>query len=176
MTRMISYLIVAALAAGAGAVAFGGSSGSGGSGPGSSSAGLSPNESGHDTIDRVVDGDTVKLTKLGRVRLIGVDTPEVYFHTECFGKQASAFTKHLLPAGTAVSWHADAEPRDRYGRALVYLYDGSTFVNAELVRRGYASQLTIPPDDAHADEFGRLARGAREQGRGLWGACGGNPR
>ena len=44
------------------------------------------------------------------------------------------------------------------------------------MREGYASQLTIPPDVAHAAEFGRLARAAREQGRGLWGACGGNPR
>ena len=83
----------------------------------------------------MVDGDTVRLTKLGRVRLIGVDTPEVYFHTECYGPRASAFTKHLLPPGTAVSWHADAEPRDRYGRALVYLYDGSTFVNARSCAR-----------------------------------------
>lgn len=175
MTRLISYLLVAALAAGGGAVAFGGSdgSGSGGSGGGGD---LAPNAHGSDTIDRVVDGDTVRLTRLGRARLIGVDTPEVYFHAECFGARASAFAKRLLPDGTRVSWRADAEPRDRYGRALVYLYKGGTFVNAELVRAGFASQLTIPPNVAHAGEFGRLAREAREAGRGLWGACGGNPR
>jgi len=174
MTRLITYLLVAALAAGGGAVAFGGSSGSGGSRDGG--AALAPNAHGADTIDRVVDGDTVRLTRLGRARLIGVDTPEVYFHTECFGERASAFAKRLLPDGTQVTWQADAEPRDRYGRALVYLRKGSTFVNAELARAGYASQLTIPPNVAHADEFGRLAREAREAGRGLWGACGGNPR
>ena len=68
----------------------------------------------------------------------------------------------------------DAERRDRYGRLLAYVYrepDG-LFVNAELVRRGYAQPLTIAPNVAHAAEFRRLARTARRGGRGLWAACG----
>ena len=61
------------------------------------------------------------------------------------------------------------EERDRYGRVLVYLWlaDGRSF-NALLVSRGYAHPLTIPPNDDYADLFVRLARRARERGRGLW--------
>jgi micrococcal nuclease len=67
----------------------------------------------------------------------------------------------------------DAERRDRYGRTLAYVYragDG-LFVNAELVRRGYATVLTIAPNVAHAALFRRLAARARRAGRGLWRAC-----
>jgi micrococcal nuclease len=67
----------------------------------------------------------------------------------------------------------DAEARDRYGRLLAYVYrarDG-LFVNAALVRGGYAQPLTIPPNVAHATEFRRLAAAARHAGRGLWSAC-----
>jgi micrococcal nuclease len=67
----------------------------------------------------------------------------------------------------------DAERRDRYGRLLAYVYrarDG-LFVNAQLVRRGYARTLTIPPNVAHADEFRRLAASARRHGAGLWSSC-----
>jgi endonuclease YncB( thermonuclease family) len=53
-------------------------------------------------IDHVADGDTVALRNGQRVRLVQVDTPEVYFGTECYGPQASATTKRLLPAGTLV--------------------------------------------------------------------------
>jgi len=67
----------------------------------------------------------------------------------------------------------DAEARDRYGRMLAYVYrkrDG-LFVNAELVRRGYAKPMTIPPNVAHALELRRLAKTARREGRGLWSRC-----
>jgi endonuclease YncB( thermonuclease family) len=45
------------------------------------------------------------------------------------------------------------------------------FVNAELARLGYAQALSIAPDVRHAERLTDLARGAREQGRGLWSAC-----
>jgi endonuclease YncB( thermonuclease family) len=51
-------------------------------------------------IDHVADGDTVALRNGQRVRLVQIDTPEVYFGTECYGPQASATTKRLLPPGT----------------------------------------------------------------------------
>jgi micrococcal nuclease len=126
-----------------------------------------------DRVARVVDGDTVHLARLGRARLIGIDTPEVYGGAECFGRRASAFAKRLLRPGTAVTWTRDAEARDRYGRALIYLLrrDG-VFVNAELARQGYATQLTIPPNVRHARTFRRLVREARDHDRGLWHACG----
>jgi micrococcal nuclease len=126
-------------------------------------------------VERVVDGDTIVLAGGERVRYIGVDTPESVkpgTPVQCFAKQASAFNERLID-GQQVRLRYDAERVDRYGRTLAYVYrvrDG-LFVNAELVRRGYARTLTIPPDVSHAAEFARLARTARSRARGLWSAC-----
>jgi micrococcal nuclease len=125
-------------------------------------------------VTRHTDGDTLWLSAIGKVRLIGVDTPEVYGHVECFGRQASAFVARLLPIGSAVSFRVGVDPRDRYGRALAYVYlrDGR-MLNMLLVRRGYAQPLTIPPNDELAPRFVAAARRARRRGVGLWspGAC-----
>jgi len=58
--------------------------------------------------------------------------------------------------------------RDRFGRLLAYVYVGGQMVNAELVRRGYAQVMTVPPNVRHQDLFLKLQREAREQKRGLW--------
>jgi micrococcal nuclease len=127
-------------------------------------------------VKRVVDGDTIELAGGERVRLIGMDTPETVDPKRpvgCYGKEASHFTSSLLPPGTAVRMVGDVEQRDRYGRLLAYVYrraDG-LFVNAELLRRGFAQVLTIPPNVAHTDEFVAIARQARSGAQGLWGAC-----
>jgi micrococcal nuclease len=126
-------------------------------------------------VERVVDGDTIVLAGGERVRYIGVDTPESVkpgTPVQCFAERASAFNERLVE-GERVRLRYDAEHYDRYGRTLAYVYrlrDG-LFVNAELVRRGYARTLTIPPDVTHAGEFARLSRQARRHGRGLWSAC-----
>lgn len=130
-------------------------------------------------VTRVVDGDTV-VARLAdgereRVRYIGIDTPESVkpdTPVQCFAEQASHRNSALV-AGRAVLLRLDAEHRDRYGRLLAYVYrraDG-LFVNAALVRDGYAETLRIPPNTAHARELSRLERAARERGAGLWGAC-----
>ena len=128
-------------------------------------------------ITESTDGDTVKIAGLGASRLIGVDTPEVFFGAECYGRAASTFTASRLSPGTAVYFKRGVEPTDAYGRALVYLWlpDG-TFFNALLVRKGYAVPLTIPPNVEFADRFLRLARRARTAARGLWSpaTCGGD--
>jgi micrococcal nuclease len=135
---------------------------------------------GRASVVRVVDGDTVEVQVGGReetVRLIGIDTPETVdprSPVECFGAEASDRSKALLPEGTEVRLVADVEPRDRYDRLLAYVYrDDGTFVNLALVEDGYASVLTYPPNVAHVDEFTAAAARAREEGRGLWAACGG---
>jgi micrococcal nuclease len=117
----------------------------------------------------VVDGDTVMLTRLGSSRLIGVDTPEVYGGAECYGREASAFARRVLRPGTRTHYVKGVDPRDRYGRTLVYLWleDGRSF-NAMLVEGGYATTLTIRPNDRYAPRLGLLAREARRAGRGLW--------
>ncbi len=124
----------------------------------------------------VVDGDTIKVRIDGEVeyvRYIGVDTPETVkpdTPVECFGPQASDFN-HREVEGETVRLVFDAERRDDYGRLLAYVYVGPTLVNAELVERGYATTLTIAPNDSRAEQFARLEDEAARAGRGLWGSC-----
>lgn len=126
-------------------------------------------------ITRHVDGDTIYVDAVS-VRLIGIDTPETKdpgSPVECFGPKASAALARLLPVGERVRLVYDVERRDRYGRDLGYVYrlrDG-LFVNAELVKRGFAGVLTIPPNVKHEDQFRHLLRGARSNDRGLWATC-----
>jgi micrococcal nuclease len=125
------------------------------------------------TVTKVSDGDTIHVSGLGRVRLIGIDTPEVYGEQECFGAEASAFVERLLPEGSHVSYRLGTESRDRYGRALAYVWlDDGRFLNALLAERGFAQPLTIPPNVDFAERFRDAARAAREAGRGLWGRPG----
>lgn len=127
-------------------------------------------------VVRAVDGDTVEA-RIGDtvedVRLIGVDTPETVkpgTPVECFGPRASAFTHRLLD-GRRVRLVFGAERRDVYGRLLAYAYIGHRFVNAELVQRGLARTLAIPPNTRYQALFSRLELNAAQAGRGLWGAC-----
>ena len=142
----------------------------------------SPGSGGREdaVVTRVVDGDTVKVRMPGgatdTVRYIGMDTPETVkpdTAVQCFGKAASAFNKRLV-SDEEVTLRTDGEPRDRYGRLLAYVYrrrDG-LFVNAALVRGGFATTLTITPNVAHEALFVALERSARRAQRGLWRACG----
>jgi len=125
----------------------------------------------------VADGDTVRV-RLGsgrteRVRYIGIDTPETQkpdAPAECYGDRARAFNARLVD-DRYVRLELDVEERDRYGRLLAYVYAGGTFVNAELVRAGYADALTVPPNVRFAPRFRKLARDARRARRGLWASC-----
>ena len=135
-----------------------------------------PGASATVVVTRVVDGDTVEVQLDGSeedVRYIGVDTPETVkpdTPVQCFGPQASDFN-HRLVERKRVRLVFDEERRDVYGRLLAYVYLEGRFVNAELLRRGLARTLTIPPNDRHAKRFKRLQMAAARAGRGLWGAC-----
>ncbi len=136
-------------------------------------------------VTRAVDGDTLLLEDGERVRLIGIDTPEMHESNKLYrdaqrtkqdistiqrlGRRAYEFTKNLVE-GKRVSLEFDVEKRDKYGRLLAYAYlkDG-TFVNAEIVKQGYASLMTYPPNVKYADLFVKLYQEARENRRGLWG-------
>ncbi len=132
------------------------------------------------TVTHVVDGDTVDLRlpdgSTDRARLLGIDTPETVkpnTPVQCYGPEASARTKALLPVGTAVLVQRDAEGRDRYGRLLVYIWrraDG-LFVNRSLVVEGYARTLSINPNTAHRSDLAQAQDRARQGGTGLWGTC-----
>lgn len=129
---------------------------------------------GRDTIvTSITDGDTLRVTGGERVRLIGIDTPEVSRGVECFGREATAAITRLVPPGTPVRLVDDVEATDRYGRTLSYVYrraDGR-FVNLAMAEDGFASVLTVPPNVAHAEDFRDAVAEARTAGRGLWSAC-----
>ena len=139
-----------------------------------------PRDQGH--VTKITDGDTIRVQLNAgseeKVRLIGIDTPEVQGRgglRECFGEEASAEMARLLPVGPPVRLEIDAEPRDRYGRLLAYVYrvEDDLHINLEMARKGFAAPLTIPPNVAFADAFVEAAADAREADRGLWSACGG---
>jgi micrococcal nuclease len=139
-------------------------------------------ESAGGEVSRVIDGDTIEVEldagigggpALEDVRYIGIDTPESVkpgTPVQCYGKEASEFNGKLVE-GRRVVLRFDSELRDRFGRLLAYVYVGETFVNAELVRLGYARTLEIEPNTANAGRFASLEENAGEAGLGLWSAC-----
>ncbi|HEX6206824.1 MAG TPA: thermonuclease family protein [Actinomycetota bacterium] len=125
-------------------------------------------------VVRVVDGDTIWVAPEQRVRLIGIDTPEVDWYggrAECYGEEAGLFMRGLLE-GERVRLEYDQEPRDRYGRTLAYVYlEDGRMVNLLLVRRGYAAVSIFEPNDRYEAGLRAAEREARDVGRGLWSIC-----
>jgi micrococcal nuclease len=138
-------------------------------------------------VVKVVDGDTVDLEALGRVRLIGIDAPESSMNRRTSGPEevrlglrAKAFLARLLQ-GRVVWVELDVQERDRYRRVLAYLYLedpqgdwlhlGRRFrqVNLEMVRAGWAEVYTVPPNVRYAELYLQAAREARARGVGMWG-------
>jgi len=126
------------------------------------------------TVTKVVDGDTFYAVREGtkkKFRLIGIDTPE-FSHfgkpEEPYAQEATDFLSDMVLNHTVIL-KEDVQPLDRYKRSLVYVYmSDSTFVNAELVERGWATTMTIPPNVEYADHFRKLQSIAREQKIGIW--------
>ena len=131
-------------------------------------------------VTHVVDGDTIDVRIAGvvePVRLIGVNTPETVDPrkpVQCFGPEASAHTKALLPVGSPVYLERDAEARDKYGRLLAYVYRASDglFINLELVRAGFGPVLQIAPNNAYEPALRAAEATARQNDVGLWHTCG----
>jgi len=121
-------------------------------------------------LSRIVDGDTIECSEQGRVRLIGIDTPEL--DQEPFGAMAHAALADLLDSPAVVGLEPDVEARDRYGRMLAYVWVDSTMVNWVLIRQGWAVLLTYPPNVQYVDALTEAQRRAREEGVGLWGVGG----
>jgi len=130
-------------------------------------------------IAKVADGDTVSLANGQRVRLVQIDTPEVYFRPECYGREASTETKRLLPPGTVVRLQVEpaTDRVDQYGRLLRYVIrrDGPN-VNIRLVADGAATPYFYAHRRGrYAARLELLARRARARKLGLWGKCPGTP-
>jgi micrococcal nuclease len=114
----------------------------------------------------VVDGDTFTCRDGRKVRLLGIDTPELGQGEP--GRQAHAALRRLLPPGTTVRLERDVGPRDRFGRELAYVWSGARMVNESLVREGWAMLYTLPPNVKHAGRLERAQKEARAARTGLW--------
>lgn len=130
-------------------------------------------------VVRGVDGDTIQARLDGdaddvKIRFLGVNTPESVDPrkpVECFGKEASKFTKEMLE-GKRVRLDPDpqADEVDKYGRLLrnVVLEDGTDF-NAMLVEQGYAyAYLDFPLNKQRKAQLAALQKAAEAAKRGLW--------
>jgi len=131
-------------------------------------------------VDYVVDGDTFYCTPDGtsdsvKVRMIGMDTPEIAHDNpaDCYGNNAWAYTEEALTGRLA--WLTfDEDPTDTYDRTLAYVIRDTTeagFVNRHLVRQGYATPLTVQPNDSFKADIQADADAAEAEGLGLWTAC-----
>lgn len=139
------------------------------------------------TVDRIVDGDTIRV-RVGRdgpgpipptasvpVRLLTIDTPETVHpgrDVECGGPEATARAEELLPVDSTVWLATDVSDTDRFDRYLRGVWnEAGTFVNAALVAEGLATAVRYPPDERWYAELAALEADARAAGRGNWSRC-----
>ena len=103
------------------------------------------------------------------MRLIGVNAPE---YDECYGPESAAGLRELVE-GEQVRIATDVEPTDQYGRLLAYVFVDETFVNEEIVDRGWSLARAYEPNIGRQETIDAAGRAAREQQRGMWapGEC-----
>jgi len=127
-------------------------------------------------VTRVVDGDTIEIEKDGKhtkIRLIGIDTPEVVDPrrpVQCFGREASRKAHDLLNGRqVAIETDPSQDTYDKYGRLLAYVFlpDG-TLVNKYMIAQGYAHEYTYRFPYKYQDAFKTAERAARSAHKGLW--------
>lgn len=124
-------------------------------------------------INRVVDGDTVEMEGGIKIRYIGVNTPETKDPrrgVECFGEEAFQFNKNLIE-GKKVTLEKDISDKDKYGRLLRYVWLEGVLVNEELVKQGFASVATYPPDVKYYQRLLNAQNYAKDNQLGLWIKC-----
>ncbi|MCX7724035.1 MAG: thermonuclease family protein [Thermodesulfovibrio sp.] len=129
-------------------------------------------------VTEIHDGDTVTIVresflgifaKTERVRLIGIDAPEMA--QEPWGKRSRNYLRKLIrESDWEVRLELDIQHRDKYGRILAYLWDKKgNMINYMMLRNGYAMVYTVPPNVKYADLFVEAQRIAREEKKGIWG-------
>ncbi|WP_188595419.1 thermonuclease NucI [Staphylococcus muscae] len=126
------------------------------------------------TVKRVIDGDTIIVSKPGhedeRVRLIGVDTPETVkpnTPVQPYGKAASDFTKRHL-TNQQVRLEYDREKTDRYGRTLAYVWLGDDMFNAMLAKEGLARAKFYAPNDKYRIVIEQAQKEAQKKQLNIW--------
>lgn len=129
-------------------------------------------------VVRVVDGDTLTVRLASgvrrKVRLIGIDTPEVYSGVECGGRKASVSMRRLTPKGTRVVLVSDPtqDKVDRYGRLLRYVMKAGRDMNRVQVNRGWATVYVYDNNPfRRVDGYRKAQRSAKADSRGIWNMC-----
>lgn len=145
--------------------------------PGQPSTGVAtppiPADAGTAVVRYVHDGDTLFLQDGRKVRLLGIDTPEVGDNLECYGNEARDALRALLPEGTTVRTVADVRPTDQYDRSLLFLFtEDGRLVNLDLIRSGYAEAVVYRPNVLWQHEVQAAEDEAHAAGVGMWSACG----
>jgi micrococcal nuclease len=136
------------------------------------SAGGIPSTATEATVEYVHDGDTLFLTDGRKVRMLGINTPEIGSSLECYGDEATSLLRLLLPEGTHVWVLPDIELEDQYGRSLLFIYtDDTTNVNLEMLRQGAAEVEMYSPNLLMQADIEAAERAAMTAGAGMWGAC-----
>ena len=123
-------------------------------------------------VEKVFDGDTILLSNGDKVRLLGVNTPEIAGRNklaEAGGDAAKAWLKQVL-AHRKVFLQSDVEKQDKYQRRLAYVFtENKEHINLELVKRGLATVNIYPPNLKYLDAFLAAQRSAQQARHGLWG-------
>ena len=117
-------------------------------------------------VDRVVDGDTFFCASGEKVRLIGIDTPEL--DQGSIGRRAREALISLIPIGSEVGLEIDVQRTDRYQRVLAYIWTGSVMVNEAMVSQGWAILYTVPPNVRYVERFQIAQDSAKAAGAGFW--------
>jgi micrococcal nuclease len=118
-------------------------------------------------VVRIVDGDTIEVEIDGTVyklRYIGMDTPE---SGDPGGSAATEYNRGLVE-GKTVTLVKDVSEVDRYDRLLRFVFVDGVFVNYELVRAGFATSGSWPPDTSCDQVFAAAEKSARSNLAGLW--------
>ncbi len=122
------------------------------------------NSEGKMVVSRVIDGDTLVLGSGEKVRLLGIDTPE---RGEFYYKEATERLRELVDKKEIIMTK-DVSQRDRYGRLLRNIYLGDVWINAKMIREGYARFVVYPPDVSHVEKFRELEKEAKKEKLGIW--------
>lgn len=144
------------------------------SSPETSQTSQAPHEEKTHYVTRVIDGDTFTTSDGKTIRMIGMNTPELYprdgSSSECYAVEARARTIELIH-NKNIRLVRDISETDKYGRLLRYVFVNDVFVNEELVTGGFARVRAYKPDTMHHTKLLAAMHQAKNTQRGLWGAC-----
>lgn len=123
------------------------------------------------TVDKVFDGDTVRLDDGRKVRLLGINTPEITHRnriSEAGGDVAKQWLSNKLQ-NKRVRLVTDVESFDKYHRTLAYLMtEHNELINLQLVELGLAAVTIYPPNLAYVNELVEAGKRAQQAKRGIW--------